>query len=347
MKMGDRKMNYQEFANQIQADILNNKNEWYEKYFCYAIKLIDNEQNIRERRKEFRKWGPLQVYTTIGSVIKNSSNFDIRYLGQSVATISVTENKGPKATTATGERTVKLSTENKVDTNKKYFDYDRLIKNEDWNSPVAKEFREYFKNIKNRQPRQREHMLENRILGEFEKSTADNKAFRWIQPVSFAGCRFHMKTAIKGSAKEKLISKNGGEIDVFCRQKVGNNIRLSIVEVKDENIVSESLEITMKQAIAYAVFIRELVRSSNENGRAWLKIWGISDETINKQINNPLELNAIVAMPYKRDETPDFSGQFVQLGEDKIYLHYMLAKNIDKSDVMSDLSKPIEFEKSF
>jgi hypothetical protein len=340
-------MDYQAYAEQIQVK-LQRDNAWEKKYSDYAGELIMNEHNIKERRKSFHIVEPLHVYTTIGMAKNNSYSFDMRYLGQSIAAISVSKD--------TTNKSVTLSTKKQTIKNDARFMYKTAIENEDWhNSQAAKDFRKHFKKIfseyinnttaKPLLPRQKEHMWESRLFSEFEKSKSDFKAILGIQPVSFAGCRFHMKTALKGSSGEKDLSKKGGEIDVFCRQKNGNKLKLSIIEVKDENKRSESLEVTMKQALAYTVFIRELLRSSQDNGSKWLKIWGINETSINIHLNRSLEFNAIVAMPYIKEETPDFIGKVVMLGDDKIYLHYLLVK-LEGNDTF-DPSKPLIIKKSF
>lgn len=326
-------MDYQAFALQKQKDLLE-KNEWGNQYLNYANALISNEFQIKERRKAFHKVEPLQVYTTIGMAKENAYSFDMRYLGQSVATINVGKAKSG--------RLVTLSTKSQHKNNKSWFNYDRLIDNEDWhNSQAAKEFRQYFKSkiLPSALPRQKEHMWESRIFSELEKPRSVNKAICGIQPVSFAGSRFHMKTAIKGSSDEKDVSNKGGEIDVFCRQKIGNKLRLSVIEVKDENKTNESLEKTMIQALAYTVFIRELLRYSKESGRAWLQIWGVKEDSIDKHLDRPLEFNSIVAMPFVKNEIPDFLDKVIMLGDDKIFLRYMLvdAESANMRDVRDAL----------
>jgi hypothetical protein len=340
-------MDYQAYAEEIQEK-LQRDDAWKKQYLGYAEALIKNECNIKERRKSFHKVEPLHVYTTIGMAQNNAYSFDMRYLGQSVATITVSKDTANKSAT--------LSTKKMKINNNTWFEYGTPIANEDWHNSIAsKDFRRYFKNIfreylnnataKPLLPRQKEHMWESRLFSEFEKSKSDFKAILGIQPVSFAGCRFHMKTALKGSSGEKDLSKKGGEIDVFCRQKNGNKLKLSIIEVKDENKRSESLEVTMKQALAYTVFIRELLRSSQDNGSKWLKIWGVNETSIDIHLNRSLEFNAIVAMPYIRKETPDFIGKIVMLGDDKIYLHYLLVKS--EGTGTFDPGNPLIVEKSF
>ncbi len=139
-----------------------------------------------------------------------------------------------------------------------------------------------------------------------------------------------MKTALKaGGAShdicEAAVSGAGGEIDIFCRRKAGNRSRLTVIEVKDENLSSETFHLAIKQAIAYAVFIRELARS--ESGRDWMELWGMGNQPWEKE---GFTINAAVAMP--KGETTDFSftGHTLALGQDRIELHYLAFLGIDK-----------------
>lgn len=139
---------------------------------------------------------------------------------------------------------------------------------------------------------------------------------------AFGGSRIHMITALSASAAKvgKVeVSKNKGcEIDIFCTK----NKKLTVIEVKDENLSGELLEETMYQAVAYSVFIRELLCSSDEYGRKWFKIWGMDKSNLKESIT----INAVVAMPYVKEETPKFTGKSINIGNDKIALHYMLIK---------------------
>ncbi len=62
------------------------------------------------------------------------------------------------------------------------------------------------------------------------------------------------------------------------------------MELKDENTAKEPLKDALKQAIAYTVFIRELLRS--EAGLAWWRLFGFGGS-----IPDRLKLVAACVMP--------------------------------------------------
>lgn len=82
----------------------------------------------------------------------------------------------------------------------------------------------------------------------------------------------------------------------------------------------------MFQAIAYAVFIRELIHTSH--GSKWMEIWGI-----NNKKTSGITINAVVAIPVGDEVIPDFCGQKIKLENDTIELHYMaLGKDVLDAD---------------
>ncbi len=86
-----------------------------------------------------------------------------------------------------------------------------------------------------------------------------------IQPVLMAKkARFQMPTPLKASEKGKISYAGvGGGIDILARvgKGSGNGTKLCIIEVKDEHSHKEPPKTAIKQALVYATFIRELLRS--------------------------------------------------------------------------------------
>ncbi|MBO6246990.1 MAG: hypothetical protein J6N55_12035 [Anaerovibrio sp.] len=89
----------------------------------------------------------------------------------------------------------------------------------------------------------------------------------------------------------------------------------------------------MKQAIAYAVFIRELAYS--KTGTKWKEIWGME-----KQMQNNFVIDCVVAMP-KDGTVPSYAGELIDIPGtgDQLALHYMKITGYD--------SENVEFESSF
>ena len=61
--------------------------------------------------------------------------------------------------------------------------------------------------------------------------------------------------------------KNGGGIDILACVRHGNSTRLGVIEIKDETKPNENIELVINQAVTYACFIRELLRS--KSGDKW------------------------------------------------------------------------------
>lgn len=313
---------YKKWAETVQR-VLQEKTDWVKVYGDYAAAMLSNGAKMEQCRKKFRVPSPLTCYVTLGNSKDGKAVYDLRYLGQSVGEIKI-QNEQPML----------FVDEEKNETSHKYFGYEvGCICGEPWGTGKnSRKFRDFYRNVIDNQklPRQKEHMVEARLFQELSKTTGEDKQLKYIQPIKFANCFTHMKTALAASgAKDGNFSvvKSGGEIDVFCRRKVGvSESRLTVIEVKDKPEKNESFKEAMFQAITYAVFIRELIHTPH--GSKWMKIWGINDKK-----KDGITINAVVAIPISDEEIPDFHGQKIVLGNDAIALHYMaLTKNVLDAD---------------
>lgn len=313
---------YQLLAEKVQKKLQENT-VWVERYKNYAEGILANKNKIEQGKRKFNVPYPLGCYITLGNSINGKTTYDLRYLGQSVGEIRIKNNQP-----------LLFVTKTQSNNNSKFFNYALgTIKQEPWETgKKASEFKTFFTNMvnKDKMPRQKEHMVEARLFQELAKDSSEDKQLLQIQPINFAECFTHMKTAVAGSnAKKGKISvvNKGGEIDIFCRKTVNSTeTRLTVIEVKDKLEKNETFETAMFQAISYAVFIRELIHTSS--GSKWMKIWGM-----NSQKTDGIIINAVVAIPISSEKIPDFHGQVIQLGKDKIALHYMaLKKSILETD---------------
>ena len=91
---------------------------------------------------------------------------------------------------------------------------------------------------------------------------------------------------------------------------------MCVIEVKDENIPSEPAFHAVQQAIKYAVFVRELLRSSA--GGDWWRLFGLGGSVPSK-----LTIHAVCAMPDKEDADTSFAGHKIHVGNDEIQLDYI------------------------
>ena len=262
----------------------------------------------------FHEWSPLYVYlnTTSAKNAKASVNYDLRYMGQTVAVLK--GNKNHKHT---------LDTRNYEEKNKRDFGCDKHLASADWRGKEVAEFRDIF--VKRKDPRQnsnnkcnQEHRLQSLLLTEFSKNK--NKALRGIQPVSIGGARFPMPTPINASKHQKeeyCTGLTGGGIDILARTgKGGKATHLCVMELKDENTKREPPREVMGQALAYATFIHELLRSTC--GSKWWNLFGFKGE-----VPKRLVLYAVCVMPSTDNDDKSFGGERLDFDGDIIELHYL------------------------
>jgi len=295
--------------------LIKDKLEWGDRYTKYAKSLLEKlgtEVNPeKKKRKPFNEFPPFCLYMNLTNA-KGSGKFSLRYAGQEVAELSVIN-----------EDEVRIST--KDDNNKTFFDCDIQLNNVLWRSTEAKKFRKHFRHhelIRNDNGRKNEeHRIESMLLGEFSKKKSKGKFLSDIQPVRLFGVRFPMPTPLSASKAGKNIVKynrqSRGCIDILCRIGHGKNTKLCVIEVKDENVPKEPPQYAIKEAIAYAVFLRELLRT--ESGNDWYKIFGFG-----KRVPKELKIIVSVAMPYKEEKalSSDFDNMKIELGNgDKLILH--------------------------
>jgi hypothetical protein len=295
--------------------LLKDHSEWRERYASYAKEISNNKDAITEVRKGFREWSPLRVYLNITSAKKarNCVNFELRYLGQTVANL-----KGNK------DKKHKLSITKKLrKTNQRDFDCEICLSSADWDGKDAAEFRRFFRNRKGARKADankgnEEHRIQSLLLTDFSKTK--NKELQYIKPVTIGRVRFPMPTPISASKHEpvKYSGIHGGGIDILARTGTGGKAtHLCIMELKDGNTKRETPKDAMEQALAYATFIRELLRS--DAGVKWWELFGFGGE----KVPEPLELYAICIMPSNDNNDYSFGNMELNIEGDIIKLHYI------------------------
>jgi len=293
--------------------LLKDNNEWRERYTSYAEIINQKLGFIKYMRKSFHEWSPLKVYLNTSSV-KNASNsicFELRYLGQTVAKLK-----------AKNDNNHKINTKGFETTNLRDFGCDLELSNADWGGKDAANFRSFFNNREGARNMwankgNEEHRLESLLLTEF--SRRKDKVLRYIKPVMIGGVRFPMPTPISASNHKdvKYSGIKGGGIDILTRTGTGGKAtRLCINELKDENDKVEPPKDAVKQAVAYATFIRELLRSNA--GEDWWKLFGFRGN-----IPEPLELYAACVMPSEPYNDYSFGNMELNIERDIIKIHYL------------------------
>lgn len=284
--------------------------EWDARYAEYVKQILDNEETIKRNKSKFKTFPPLFLYMNVTNA-KGQGIFGLRYEGQQVADLWIKDDN------------VLISTEKYESKNKRDFNCDIELKNAVWKNAEVSKFRKHFKKKPKRNDKDNkgneEHRIESSLLTMFseKRSTDKDKLLLYIQPVCLFGgiSRFQMPTPLSASGSDiKYSGKNGGGIDILCRVGRGAKTKLCVVEVKDENVKEEPPKKAIKQAIAYAVFLRELLRSPS--GEKWYKIFGF-----NRGVPEKLEIIASVAMPFAEKFPSDFDKIEIPIGNDKLILH--------------------------
>lgn len=331
---------YQDFAEQVQQ-LLRSDMQWQNVYARYAGKLLESKDAMTAKRKTMGRqedMGLLYCYTTMGAVEGSAGfDFDLRFLGQSVGRIKLKN----------GMPLLQVKDEQEKNS-QNYFGYDvGEINWEDWKTGErAEAFRAFYRaagEAMDKFPRQKEHMVESALFSELEKKTGATKALKGIQPVTcIPGVRLHMRTSLAASDSARGLPKlsldgKGGDIDVFCRRHgyglvPVNRSRLTVIEVKDENESGETFHLAIKQAIAYAVFIRELARS--QCGPQWMELWGLGNQPWQTE---GFTIDAVAAMPKGNTKQFPFAGMKLELRGGKaedladwIELHYIAFQGEDQ-----------------
>lgn len=284
--------------------LLEENQEWVERYKNYISNAL-----VKEKGKHpFNKPKGLSLYSSV-SMYKGNT-YDLRYDGQSVGKICWSKDS--------------LILEPQTKANEKYFDLEGLPEAMPWLSPEAEKFRKFFKDkaaassdIRLKSP---EHRVENRLLKEFSINKGNEKSLCYIQPIKLNRYFFQFPTPLKASDHKKGLSyakQYGGGIDIFARVITKNNKkRICVMEVKDQNIESESQSTTMEQALPYAVFVARLLRS--ESGQQWWDFFRNNNKD-SKPIPPHLDIDVVTIMP--QGNTEEFSDKFINVPELDTTLH--------------------------
>ena len=333
------------------------KAEWEQDYASYISRIVKNSSMINEVRQEFHEFAPLFLYTPVDNVIHAGDSvnsrlkYQLRYRGTKVATLQYSVRK-------------KHFILKPVDSTLQQFDFPDKTdgSNLSWTGDEARNIRDYFKAYTDSKDiRRKEARYESALITELAKEAKDaknpedNKLITGIQPIRLLNGRFQMPTVYSASDIKNMFNSkkqnacevlpyrggNGGGIDIMCRVGTWDS-HPAIVELKYQNTNSEPLHVALSQALAYAVFIRTLLRSNAASGAAWWKhLFGYT-----RTLPQKLTIDVVAAMPLKKGECPDsysepfFTKRVIKMskvfgddeyGDDEFQMHYMFF-DIDKSN---------------
>lgn len=286
--------------------VLETEPNWHLRYADYASKILEHEKHYKEMARKFHVSFPLSAYTSISKLTGSSAIYDIRYIGQSIGTLTIKSD---------GSRVFKYSEGYSDLRNKRgYSNLPELKKEEKWESAKMSECRSILKSIElsKANTHSPEHKCENLLLREFSKKQSTKKSLLRIQPVRFAGKFVQLTTILKASKKgEVTYSTKGGGIDILARVGVGANSHLCVLELKDENHASEPMAVVLQQALSYAVFLAQLL--DNENCKEWWKVLGYKGNV------EPIHRIDVVGLMPKGDES--VCDAVYKVGSFELHLH--------------------------
>lgn len=295
--------------------LLRDNPEWIARYKHYIDTLAEKKAagTFSRAQQQFAVPAPFQLYLSLSMAIHKCTAkrtaFELRFHGQSVATVFVDYQK---------EKAVLLQVKKvpaiykvlreKSEADIAYMDSLEPSALYDWHGEEARNFRRIYASLERTLTStgdfdllgQPEHDMESFLLANYAKKRSDEKEISYIQPVTMldTSARFQMPTPIKASSVKDGIDtlsyagKSGGGIDILARVGSGRSTTLAVMELKDENKDSEPPHKVICQAIAYAAFLRELLRS--ESGDSWWSFFGFGGS-----VPKRLTLKAIVVMPLK------------------------------------------------
>lgn len=328
--------------------LLQNNTEWKDRYTNYITKLNDNAlMRFKIAVKHFNVPAPFHLHMSMSTAVNECSSvktiFELRFHGQSAAIIKVDNNQDKSVYIAVK---APQSIINALNAAKMTEEAERLAKYHsicykdnniidwlDWHGEEARDLRKIYldlESIFSSSPKVKEtlgypeHDMECELLKNYSQKSSTGKEILNIQPVMMGetNARFQMPAPIKASEAKKGINfikysgQYGGGIDILARVGSGKGTKLAVLELKDSYTKNEPAEKVMHQAVAYAAFLRELLRS--ECGENWWKFFGFGGN-----IPKKLEIKAIVVMPDYPNADTSFGGAELPIGNDVLKLGYI------------------------
>jgi len=318
----------------LQTHQHNNKNDdWESRYKGYLDKITNNQNKIINLIPPVKK--PLFIYTTVSNETKTSPKRYLRFMGQNVGSILQKKQKFY----------LNLTQDDFVHNKEAFGNGFNLKPNKYcWESIEATKFRDFFYNHNGEKNNNfHEHTVESAFLSDLEKKKGINKTLKNIQPVEINEKRFQMPTPLKASSLYKIVDpadlkdlKNfshaaqyGGGIDILARRRKGSHSYITVIELKDKCDKKEPPEKVMYQAIAYATFIHELLRSEKADGQGWYNLFL---EKTGRKLPDKLVIKCVVAMPgldvgnldkFLEGQNLNVLKPFINYPEDELQLHFI------------------------
>lgn len=357
---------YLEIVKRIQS-LLNKDTEWGERYLGYKKRLFSCNNTLRLRCSKRNNLFYYTNFTNSMEVTDKKLSAQIRYRGQLVGQICQTTKEDGNL-----EHILIIDTEDAKNNCNTFVGYEKnpifngrngipsKIKCDWHKSETAKAFRKFFREgpkkglQSNSKESNGEHTLESAFISEIEKKHSKEKPLLYIQPIKLKGLRFQFPTGLSASKLpniDKLTTiledlkcgGKGGGIDILARRRSDNRKSyLTVIELKDEYKNKEKPELAIMQAIAYATFLRELIRYDAVNcdeGPKWYNVFGFGTNILETN----LEIKCVVAMPNVKNPNLFIDAGLTEIPltdstdtyQDKLLLHCINIElqNGDKNEI--------------
>ena len=327
---------YNDVVKEVLVQLQQNRSEWENRYKGYITKIRENANKHIKLYPPVKE--PLFVYTTISNETKPNPVRYLRFMGQNVGRLLQEK----------GNYFLVISSEEDKNSCTAFSGYASGIKPGKYNwgkNPTAERFRDFFANYNGvKGNNNHEHTVESAFLTDLEKKKGTGKTLKYIQPVEIRGKRFQMPTPLGASNLHSIKSqadltnskflkyskRSRGGIDILARRRIASHTYITVIELKDKYEENEPPQKAMYQAVAYATFIRELIRSDAADGTGWYNLFlNKIDETVPSRVPAVLVIKCVVAMPEVKKLDNNLLKQNCKVLEpfnnskDRIELHFI------------------------
>jgi hypothetical protein len=282
--------------------------EWAQQYACIGEEMVAKREKIYQTRKFFELFSPLKLNIVISkfSQTNRAVNYELRYLGQTVADIAYTKGS------------MWLVIYPYEESNYRDFGFGARLHRVMLKSEQAIQFSQYFKSrpkVKNAASTiaDQKYYLTGRLLKKLSAKNVSENGF-YIEAIKIEGTRFPM---VLPAETERYYFNIPLEIDVLCRLRdaqLGEELGVCIVVGKwDKDDVGKQ---AIKHVLVQVVFIRQLLRSPA--GEKWWRLFGFKGP-----LPEQITINAVIFAPYTKKSAPSFSGVECAVGNDTIKLGHI------------------------
>lgn len=290
-------MNKETLEKQIKQSlrVMEQSTDWSKTYEEQLKILNDKKPLLDQFHKDIKEFEGIQFYLTeVHPTQDNIFTVQARYQGQTIATIKIAEDKTTVTTTTYEE------------SNKKNYNCDIQLKDNDLKTKETMQFLTYFnKKMKPKGKINEQTHTQAMLLSEFAKTSSYDKLLTGIQPIKYSNLFYPIPIILNPKEEEH------GYIDILTRTKIR---KLTIIEPMREDQTPESV---LANATSKAIFLLNLLHT--EQGQQWYKIMGFHG-----RVTPHLTIKVCIAVPkLLKSKCKEFEPYELRANTDSIEYHYM------------------------